>query len=85
MLVEGKMCIYVPYIPMQLNYKNSSPIVFNKILRKTMKIDFKNSPKMEIFFFETQFWYALLGLYKDAFIIMLTKIYQLYYTLYKRI
>jgi len=45
------VCVDALYISMQLNYKNSSPIVFNKILCKTTKIDFKNSPKMEILLF----------------------------------
>jgi len=49
----------VPYISMQLNLKNSSPIVFNKIICKIMKIDFKNSPKIKHFYFlETKIWYA---------------------------
>jgi len=50
--------IDVPYISMQPNLKNSLLIVFSKILCKTMKIDFKNSPKIEFFFFETEIWYA---------------------------
>jgi len=48
----------VPYIPKQLNLKNSSPVVHNKILCKTMEIDFKNSPKMEFWLFEIKIWYA---------------------------
>jgi len=50
-----------------------------------MKIDFKNSLEMEFFFFETDICYAWLGLHKDAMIIMFTKIYQLYYMLYKNL
>jgi len=41
----------VPYISMHSNFKNSSPIVFMKILSKTTKIDFKNSSKIELLFF----------------------------------
>jgi len=41
----------VPYISMQSNLKNSSPLVFKKILCKTTKIDFKNSSKIGILFF----------------------------------
>jgi len=48
----------VPYICMKSNKKNSSPIVFNKILCKTIKINLKNSPKMDFFFFEVGIWYA---------------------------
>jgi len=43
-----------------------------------MKIDFKNSPKMELCFFEAGIWYTWLGLHNNAMIIMLTKIYKLY-------
>jgi len=48
----------VPYISMQLDSKNLSPIVFNKILCKTMKTDFKNLPKMEFCFSKIGIWYA---------------------------
>jgi len=51
----------VPYISMQSNLKNS-PIVFNKILCKTTKIDFKNSPKMEFCFFEIEIWICLIAI-----------------------
>jgi len=64
---------------------NLSPIVFNKTLCETLRIDFKNSPIMEFFFFETEIWYACLGLCMDTIIIMVTKINQLYYILYKKI
>jgi len=37
----------------------------------------KNLPKMKFCFFETEIWYAWLGLHKDAMIILLTKMYQL--------
>jgi len=63
-----------PYISMQLNYKNSFPMDFCKILCKSMEIGLKNSPKMEFCFFEAKIWYTWLALYKDAMIIMLTKI-----------
>jgi len=49
----------VPYISMQSNLTNSSPTIFNKILCKTTKIDFKNSPKMEFCFFEIEIWICL--------------------------
>jgi len=52
------VCMDVPYISMQLDSKNLSPIVFNKILCKTMRIDFKNSPKMKFCFSEIGIWYA---------------------------
>ena len=45
----------VNYISMQLNEKNSSPIVFYKILYKTMKKDFKNSVKMKISILKLKF------------------------------
>jgi len=49
-----------------------------------MKIDFRNSPKMKNWLFETKIWYAWLGLHKDVMIIMFTKMYQFYCTLYKK-
>jgi len=52
----------VPYISMQSNLKNSWPIVFNKILYKTTKIDFKNSPKMDFFFFEIEIRICLIAI-----------------------
>jgi len=52
----------VPYISMQSNLKNSSPIVFSKILCKNTKIDFKNSPKIEFFFFEIKIWTCLIAM-----------------------
>jgi len=55
----------IPYISMQLDSKNLSQIVFNKIVYKSMKIDFKNSPKMKFCFFETRIWYASFRLYKN--------------------
>jgi len=51
----------------------------------TMKIDFIKSPKMGFCFCETKIWYAWLESDKDAMIVMLTKIHQLYYMLYKKI
>jgi len=48
----------VAYISMQFNLKDSSTIVFNKIICKIMKIDFKNSPKINFSFLETKIWYA---------------------------
>jgi len=48
----------VPYISMQSNFKKSSPIFSNKIFCKTIKIDLKNSPKMEFCFLEVEIWYA---------------------------
>jgi len=48
----------VPYTSVQSNLKNSSPIVFNEILCKPTKIDFKNSSEMEFYFFEAEIWYA---------------------------
>jgi len=48
----------VPYKSMKLNKKHSSPTVFNKIIYKIMKIDFKNSPKIKFYFLETKIWYA---------------------------
>jgi len=53
------MHIDVPCISMELNLKNPSTIVFNKVLRKTIKIDFKNSSKMEFCFFETKIVYFI--------------------------
>jgi len=50
--------INVTYIHLQSNSKNSSPIVPNEILYKTMKISFNNSPTMEFCFFESEIWYA---------------------------
>jgi len=43
----------VPYIFTQSNLKNSLPIVFNKILCKTRKINFKKLPKIKFLFFLT--------------------------------
>jgi len=54
----------VPYISMQLNLKNSSSIVVNKIICKIMKIDFENSPKINFWFLETKIWYAWLNVGK---------------------
>jgi len=45
----------VPYISIQLNWKNSSPILFNKILCKNTKNGFRNSPKLEFWFLELEF------------------------------
>jgi len=45
----------VLYKSMQLNLKDSSPIVYNKILCETMGIDFKNSPKMEFCYLKLKF------------------------------
>jgi len=50
----------VPYISTQLNLKNSPPIVFKKILCKTTKIDFKNSPEMKFCFSEIEIWICLI-------------------------
>jgi len=50
----------VPYISMQSNLKNSSPIVCSKILCKNTKIDFKNLPKIEYCFFEIKIWICLI-------------------------
>jgi len=44
----------------------------------TTKIDFKNSPKMEYCFFETEIWYAWLGLDKNWVIIIQDKKTQFY-------
>jgi len=49
-----------------------------------MIMNFKNSPKVEFCFSESEIWYAWLGKHKDAMIIMLKKIYQLYCKLYKK-
>jgi len=48
----------VPYISTQLNLKNSSPIIFNKILCKTIEIGFRNSSKMEFCVFGSEICYA---------------------------
>jgi len=48
--------------------------ICNKISRKPMKIDFKNSPKMELCDFEIEIWNARLRLCKDAMITIFTKI-----------
>jgi len=44
-----------------------------------MEIDFKNSPKMEFWLFETKIWYAWLGLYKDAMKIMQDEKFQFFF------
>jgi len=46
------------YISTQSNLKNSLPMVFNKILCKSMEIGFKNSPKMEFCFLGIENLYA---------------------------
>jgi len=43
-----------------------------------MKIDFKNSPKMEFCFLGTEIWYARLELHIDAMIIMQDKKFQIF-------
>jgi len=50
-----------------------------------MKIDSKNSLKMKFCFSKIEIQCTWLVLHKDAMIIMLTKIYQLYYTCTKKI
>jgi len=54
------VCMDFFYIFVKSIKKNSSSIVFNKLLRETLRSNFKNSPKMELKFFKAEIWYASL-------------------------
>jgi hypothetical protein len=94
LLVKG-VFFYIKDVHMHVSYKSiqssmiknyiksSPPMIFDQLSCKSLNIKWKNSPKMEFLFFETEIWYAWLALRKNWNLILLDQKYQLHFILCK--